>query len=248
MSRTGTDAAGLWSDLTIASGGGIVASPARPRATTVTASSVDGRPRAGVAQRPQPSSTGASVGRARRARHGGRLVAIDDDGAIATFDAASAGRRRGRRACSSSVVADHRSRRCASASPPATSRGRTSDCSGLPVVVAARLQDEAGDGEILVSHVVRLLAGDRARRAVRAVRGASARGRPRADRGVRGRAGDRGDATPTAAPDRPPPLPLAWRAPRRPRPRRTDDARWPPWSGRGRWPRRRGRPDRAARR
>jgi DNA-binding CsgD family transcriptional regulator/tetratricopeptide (TPR) repeat protein len=36
------------------------------------------------------------------------------------------------------------------------------DCFGLPVVVAARLEDEAEGGQILVSHVVRWLAGDRA--------------------------------------------------------------------------------------
>ncbi len=36
------------------------------------------------------------------------------------------------------------------------------DCFGLPVVIAARLQATAEGGEILVSHIVRLLAGDRA--------------------------------------------------------------------------------------
>ena len=86
------------------------------------------------------------------------------------------------------------------------------DCSGLPVVVAARLQDEAGDGEILVSHVVRLLAGDRLGERCEPVGAAggwtASPVRPRRSRSAwdERRAPDGG-----AGP--PPPLPLAWRTP-----------------------------------
>ena len=97
---------------------------------------------------------------------------------------------------------------------------------GLPVVTAARLQAEAAHGEILVSDVVRLLAGDRAAGAA-----------SRSGRSPPGGSGS--DAMLTAAwapPDRrrrrptpPPPLPLALRAPGRARlrrPLRGDGRRW----------------------
>ena len=60
------------------------------------------------------------------------------------------------------------------------------DCFGLPVVVAARLQAAAGAGQILVSSLVRMLAGDRAGAQFRPIDRLSLKGLARAGRCVRG--------------------------------------------------------------
>jgi DNA-binding CsgD family transcriptional regulator/tetratricopeptide (TPR) repeat protein len=92
-------------------------------------------------------------------RHGGRSIAAAGDTAVAAFDAAS-------QAIAAAVAAEHL---VAASADPGLGVGiaagdvvwQDGDCAGLPVVTATRLQLEAGEGQILISHVVRLLAGDR---------------------------------------------------------------------------------------
>jgi DNA-binding CsgD family transcriptional regulator/tetratricopeptide (TPR) repeat protein len=92
-------------------------------------------------------------------RHGGRSIASTGDGSVATFDAAS-------RAIEAAAAAQQL---VAATADPGLRIGiaagdvtwQAGECAGLPVITATRLQVEAGAGEILVSHVVRLLAGDR---------------------------------------------------------------------------------------
>jgi len=93
--------------------------------------------------------------------HAGRVVTRAGDGMMAAFDAASD-------AVSAAVAIQ---RGLVQPSPDLQIRvgvaaGDVSwedgDCSGLPIVVAARLEADAEPGQILVSEVVRWLAGDRA--------------------------------------------------------------------------------------
>src|SRR5262245_26480823 len=95
------------------------------------------------------------------ATHGGRLVKTSGDGVMATFGAAS-------QAVGAAVALQSAVRESSpeisvrvgiAAGDVAWDEG---DCFGLPVVTAARLQAAANGGQILVSHIVRLLAGDRA--------------------------------------------------------------------------------------
>ena len=174
-------------------------------------------------RRPPPRRPAGRLDRRRRRRHLRRRLA---------------GRRCGGRARSSaSPRRPTRALRIGIAAGDVT--WEDGECAGLPVVIAARLQVEAGDGEILVSHVVRLLAGDRLGERCEPV------GPLRLD-GVPG---------PTDA------FAVGWRRPtaarRRRRSRRlrcrspgatpavtpSSDGprRWPRSSGRGRWP----RPERA---
>ncbi len=93
--------------------------------------------------------------------HGGSVLKSVGDGVMAVFDAASDAVAAG--------VAVHRA--VAQATPQLVVRvgiaaGDVSwegdDCFGLPVVVAKRLESAAPAGKVLVSSVVRLMAGDRA--------------------------------------------------------------------------------------
>jgi class 3 adenylate cyclase/DNA-binding CsgD family transcriptional regulator len=93
--------------------------------------------------------------------HRGQVVKAAGDGIMAAFDAASD-------AVTAAVAMQQEALR---SSPPLSVRvgvasGDVSweegDCFGLPVVTAARLQTHAAGGQILVSQVVRWLAGDRA--------------------------------------------------------------------------------------
>ena len=94
-------------------------------------------------------------------RHGGRVVESGGEGVMATFEAAS-------QAVRAAVALQIRVRQ--SSSDLAVRVGiaagdvtwEDEECFGLPVITAARLQAAAEGGQILVSHTVRLLAGDRA--------------------------------------------------------------------------------------
>ncbi len=93
--------------------------------------------------------------------HAGRVLESDTDGMMAVFDATSD-------AIAASVSIQQR----VSTTSPETSvrvgiaAGDVSwdddDCFGLPVVVATRLENAADAGQVVVSAVVRLMAGDRA--------------------------------------------------------------------------------------
>ncbi len=91
--------------------------------------------------------------------HGGRVVKAASDGIMAAFDAAS-----------DAVMAAVAMQRHMDPTDVAIGVGAASGdvswdggaCFGFPVVIATRLQDAASDGQILVSQVVRSLAGDRA--------------------------------------------------------------------------------------
>lgn len=90
--------------------------------------------------------------------HGGHVVTAASDGIMAAFDAAS-----------DAVMAAVAMQRHMAPTDVAIGVGAASGdvswddgaCFGFPVVIATRLQDAAADGQILVSHVVRSLAGDR---------------------------------------------------------------------------------------
>ncbi len=95
------------------------------------------------------------------ATHGGRVVKAAGDGIMAAFDAAS----------DAVLAAVTMQREVTAADQPVEIRigvaaGDVSwedgDCFGLPVVVASRLEGDAEGGQILVSHIVASLAGDRA--------------------------------------------------------------------------------------
>jgi class 3 adenylate cyclase/DNA-binding CsgD family transcriptional regulator len=95
------------------------------------------------------------------AHHGGRVVKAAGDGVMASFVSASAAVR------AAIGLQEQVSRtepelavRVGVAAGDVAWEG--DDCFGLPVVVASRLQAAANGGQILVSHIVRLLAGDRA--------------------------------------------------------------------------------------
>ncbi len=142
-------------------------------------------------------------------RHGGRLVATADDRSIATFDAASQAVAAAAGVQQRIAATTDRPPRIGIAAGDVTWEGER--CTGLPVVVAARLQEEAGDGEILVSHVVRLLAGDRLGERCDPVG-------PRRLDGVPGSTevfavGWQRAPEPDGGAGPPPPLPLAWRTP-----------------------------------
>ncbi len=101
------------------------------------------------------------------AAHQGRVVKAAGDGIMATFDAASDAvaaavsmqRRVSQPALHHGGGADLQLRIGIAAGDVSWEDG---DCFGLPVVIAARLEADADAGQILVSHVVRWLAGDRA--------------------------------------------------------------------------------------
>ncbi len=95
------------------------------------------------------------------AHHGGRVVKAAGDGVMASFMSASAAVR------AAIGLQEQVSRsepelavRVGVAAGDVAWEG--DDCFGLPVVVASRLQAAADGGQIFVSHIVRLLAGDRA--------------------------------------------------------------------------------------
>jgi DNA-binding CsgD family transcriptional regulator/class 3 adenylate cyclase/tetratricopeptide (TPR) repeat protein len=95
------------------------------------------------------------------ARYGGRVLSIDNTNAAAAFESASD-------AVNAAIDLQRHVRHTTpelvtSVGAAAGDVTWTDDrCSGLPVVVAARLRAAAGHGQILISNVVRLLAGDRA--------------------------------------------------------------------------------------
>ncbi len=95
------------------------------------------------------------------AHHGGRVVKAAGDGVMAAFVSASAAVR------AAIGLQEQVSRtepelavRVGVAAGDVAWEG--DDCFGLPVVVASRLQAAAAGGQIFVTHIVRLLAGDRA--------------------------------------------------------------------------------------
>lgn len=100
--------------------------------------------------------------------HSGRVLKTAGDGIMAVFDAASDG-----------VAAAVALQQGVHAESPDLSirvglaagdvSWEAEDCFGLPVVTAARLESAADSGQILVSAVVRLMAGDRAAVSYRAV-------------------------------------------------------------------------------
>ena len=144
------------------------------------------------------------------ARHGGRVVKSAGDGVMASFGSASDGRARGHRAAGAASPSTSRSSPSGWESPPATWRGTATTASGCPVVVAARLQAAADGGQILVSHIVRLLAGDRAGDRYEPLGALELKGLPEPVEALRGRVGpapsDRRRAAPvdpTAAAARP---------------------------------------------
>ncbi|HEY2565789.1 MAG TPA: adenylate/guanylate cyclase domain-containing protein, partial [Acidimicrobiales bacterium] len=91
--------------------------------------------------------------------HGGRVVTAASDGILAAFDAAT-----------DAVMAAVAMQRHMAPTDVTIGVGVASGnvswdggaCFGFPVIIATRLQDAAADGQILVSRVVRSLAGDRA--------------------------------------------------------------------------------------
>ncbi len=102
----------------------------------------------------------------RRARHGDRpprraMVKYTGDGVMASFASASTRcTRPSRSRTTSPSTAASLAVRVGVAAGDVTWEG--DDCFGLPVVAAARLEAAAEGGQILVTEIVRLLAGDRA--------------------------------------------------------------------------------------
>jgi len=141
-------------------------------------------------------------------RYGGRVVTSSGPGVLAAFDAASP------------AVGAAVSMQVHVATPEVALRigiaagdvtWEDDECTGLAVVAATRLQGAAGSGQILVSQIVRLLAGDRAGARFELLDSLPRDGPPGATETYA--VGWEPADAPDVGPPAPPPLPVAFGAP-----------------------------------